>query len=188
MVEVPKLIVIGGSWGGIQASLSILEELPAAYPIPIVLVLHRLRNAESDLQYLFQKKLTLRVKEVDEKESIEAGMVYLAPANYHVLIERDRTFALDVSELENYSRPSIDVTFTSAAETFGAEATGILLSGASRDGSAGLKDIWTQGGMALVQNPDEAEVKTMPMAAISLIPDCLVQNVAQIHSFLLSFA
>ncbi|MBC5772566.1 chemotaxis protein CheB [Pontibacter sp. KCTC 32443] len=186
MTASPKLIVIGGSWGGIQASLQILQQLPPDYSIPIVLVLHQLRNNEGNLQQVYQKKIKLRAVEIEEKESINSGYVYLAPTNYHVLIENDYTFALDDSELENYSRPSIDVTFTSAADVFGDQVIGILLSGASKDGSSGLKYIFEKQGKAIVQNPEEAEVDTMPQAAIDLIPGCSIMNLTSIQAFLLS--
>jgi two-component system, chemotaxis family, protein-glutamate methylesterase/glutaminase len=186
MIAASKLIVIGGSWGGIKASLSVLEKLPADYSIPIVLVLHRLRNYEGSLQELFDTKLALKVVEIEEKEKIEPGYVYLAPANYHVLLEKNQTFSLDDSELENYSRPSIDVTFTSAADVFAENTVGILLSGASRDGSSGLKHIFEKRGFAIVQDPVEAEVATMPLAAINSIPGCSIMNVEQIQLRLLS--
>ncbi|WP_266204570.1 chemotaxis protein CheB [Pontibacter kalidii] len=182
----PKLIVMGGSWGGIQASLSVLTDLPVSYSIPVILVLHRLRNQEGSLQDIFGRKLLLRTVEVEEKEPALPGHVYLAPANYHVLLEKDHTFSLDDSEQENYSRPSIDVTFASAADVFGENTVGILLSGASRDGSSGLNYIFEKGGMAIAQDPHEAEVATMPQAAIDSIPGCTVMNVARIKEFLLS--
>ncbi|HEY4650991.1 MAG TPA: chemotaxis protein CheB [Pontibacter sp.] len=182
----PKLIVIGGSWGGIQASLQILKYLPANYSIPIVLVLHRLRNYDGSLQEVFDKKIQLRAVEVEEKESIKSGYVYVAPANYHVLLESDYTFSLDDSELENYSRPSIDVTFTSAADVLGDQVIGILLSGASRDGSSGLNYIFEKQGKAIVQEPTEAEVDTMPLAAINSTPGCSVMRLAEIKELLLS--
>lgn len=186
MKDSSKLIVMGGSWGGIQASLSVLKNLPADYSIPIVLILHRLRNYEGSLQELFEKKLTLKAVEIEEKEKLKPGHVYLAPANYHVLLEKDQTFSLDDSELENYSRPSIDVTFTSAADVFAENTVGILLSGASRDGSSGLKYIFEKQGLVIAQDPAEAEVATMPLAAINSIPGCSIMNVEQIQSFLLS--
>ncbi|MCX2741727.1 chemotaxis protein CheB [Pontibacter anaerobius] len=186
MRPLTKLIVMGGSWGGIQASLSILEGLPPDYSIPIVLVLHRLRNQEGNLQEIFSKKLLLKAVEVEEKEPLLPGHVYLAPANYHVLFEKDHTFSLDDSELENYSRPSIDVSFSSAADVFGKNTMGILLSGASRDGSSGLKYIFEKGGVAVAQDPSEAEVGTMPQAAIESIRGCTIMNVARIKEFLLS--
>lgn len=186
MREEMKAIVIGGSWGGIQASMTILKDLPANYRIPIVLVLHRLKNFESDLHSIFRRKISLHVQEVDEKEPMQGGSLYLAPPNYHVLIERDYTFSLDSSELENYSRPSIDVTFSSAARVYGTKLTGILLSGASRDGSKGLKAISEKGGVSIVQDPAEAEVATMPQSAINLIPHCQVFSLKKIQDYLIS--
>ncbi|PTX21130.1 CheB methylesterase [Pontibacter mucosus] len=181
-----KLVVMGGSWGGIKASLAVLEGLPADFSIPILLVLHRLRNQEGSLQELFDKKLRLRVLEVEDKEPLLPGHVYLAPSNYHVLIERDHTCSLDDSELENYSRPAIDVTFTSAADVFAENTVGVLLSGASRDGSSGLSYIFDNGGIAIAQDPAEAEVAVMPQAAVDRVPGCKVMNVARIKEFLLS--
>lgn len=187
MKQAVNLIVMGGSWGGLQASLSILAGLPEDFRIPIILVLHRLKNFESDLQGVYRSKLKLKVLEIEEKEEIKGGCVYIAPANYHVLIERDQTFSLDVSEYENYSRPSIDVTFSSAAEVYGTGTLGILLSGASRDGSMGLKKIRENGGWTIVQDPAEAEVETMPQSALSLMPDCSTLNLKNIKEFILSF-
>lgn len=186
METASKLIVMGGSWGGIQASLSVLKDLPASFSIPIILVLHRLRNLDGNLQELFEKRLALKAVEIEEKEKLEPGHVYLAPANYHVLLEKDNTFSLDVSELENYSRPSIDVTFTSVADVFGENTIGVLLSGASKDGSSGLSYIFGKGGTAIVQDPEEAEVATMPLSAIDIIPDCSIMKLERIQSFLLS--
>lgn len=181
-----RLIVIGGSWGGIQASMKILRALPADYPIPVVLVLHRLRNYEGNLQELYEKKLALKAVEIDDKAPLEPGHLYIAPANYHVLLEKDHTFSLDDSELENYSRPSIDVTFTSAADVFGKNTVGILLSGASKDGSSGLKHIFDKRGTAIVQHPGEAEIATMPLAAINSTPGCRIMNIEGIQAYLLT--
>ena len=186
MKNLTKLIVMGGSWGGIQAALAVLEGLPAGYPVPVLLVLHRLRNHESNLEKVFANKLALRVKEVEEKEIAMPGTVYLAPANYHVLIEKDLSFSLDSSAPENYSRPSIDVSFSSASDVLGGAVTGILLSGASKDGSLGLKQIADNGGIALVQEPTEAEIATMPESAISIIKNCRVLTAGKIQQYLLA--
>lgn len=181
-----KLIVIGGSWGGIQASLAILKNLPSDFNIPIVLILHRLKYFDSEMDKIYRKRLNLKVREVDDKASIEPGYVYIAPANYHVLIERDYTFSLDSSELVNYSRPSIDVTFNSAAAIYCKKVLGILLSGANKDGSLGLKNIVEKGGKAVVQDPKEAEIDTMPLSAINSIPSCEVLSLTEIQNFLFS--
>lgn len=186
MQATPKIVVIGGSWGGIQASLTILGALPENYSIPVVLVLHRLRTVDGSLQEVLNKKLRLNALEIEDKEKLRPGNVYLAPANYHVLLEKDLTFSLDDSELENYSRPSIDVTFTSVADAVGERTVGILLSGASKDGSTGLKDIFDSGGKAVVQDPAEAEVDTMPLSAIELIGGCSIMSLEHIKAFLLS--
>lgn len=114
-----RIVVIGGSWGGFQASLELLSRLPKDFSIPILLILHRMKNLEGDLESIYQKKTSLQVKEVDEKESLQGGTLYIAPSNYHVLIEENGTFSLDSSEPENHSRPSIDVSFRSAAEVYG---------------------------------------------------------------------
>lgn len=179
-----RLIVMGGSWGGIQASLEILKDLPRDYSIPIILVLHRLRNSDSGMQHIFAKKINLEAREVEEKETALPGRLYLAPANYHVLLEHDFTFSLDSSEPENYSRPSIDVTFKAAAKVSGPQTVGILLSGASSDGSQGLLSIAKKGGIPIVQHPDQAEVATMPRAAIEIIPDCRIFTLESIKAFL----
>lgn len=186
MEEFSRLIVIGGSWGGMKTSLAILKALPSDYRIPILLVLHRLRNQEGDLQGIYDRHLSLKVQEVEEKNRVEPCNVYLAPSNYHVLLEKDYTFSLDVSDLENYSRPSIDVTLASAAEVYGKGLVGILLSGASKDGSAGLKYAFEKGGAVLVQDPLEAEMDIMPQSAIDIVPSCTVMQTVGITEYLLS--
>jgi len=184
MEQPANLIVIGGSWGGIQAALHILQELPANYSIPILLVLHQLRNNEGTLADIFSKRLKLQVCEVEDKMLLKSGALYIAPANYHVLVENDLSLSLDDSELENYSRPSIDSTFASAASVFGDQVTGILLSGANKDGSSGLKEISLRGGKAIVQDPDEAQVNIMPLAAVSAVPGCNIMGIQAIFTYL----
>jgi two-component system, chemotaxis family, protein-glutamate methylesterase/glutaminase len=161
-----EAVAIGGSWGGMEAVSKILAGLPTAFKLPIIIILHRLKNVESELPRLVAKNAKLRVKEIDEKEKILPGYVYIAPANYHVLIEQDKTFSLCVSELVHYSRPSLDVSFKSAADVYKDKLVGIILTGANRDGSEGLNEIKCKGGLTIVQDPLEAEVDTMPKAAI----------------------
>lgn len=186
--EATKLVVIGGSWGGMQASISILQELPESFPLPIWLVLHRQKNQQSELHLIYRKKLALQVQEIEEKQALEPGCVYLAPANYHVLLENDLSFSLDSSEAVNFSRPSIDVSFRSAARVMGSETLGILLSGASSDGSRGLKEIDEKGGDVLIQDPAEAEAKVMPNAAKALLPNARILTLRQIQAYLLSLS
>jgi two-component system chemotaxis response regulator CheB len=160
-----KLIVIGGSSGSLQVILHILSRLPKNYPIPLLLIIHRANTADSMLLDLLVSKSNISVREVEEKDNILPSCVYLAPANYHVLIEKDETFTLDYSEKLNFSRPSIDVSFISAAMVYREKLTGILLSGANEDGAEGLKEIKEQGGHTIIQHPDEAMVNYMPLQA-----------------------
>jgi two-component system chemotaxis response regulator CheB len=179
-------VVMGGSWGGMNAAVEILRRLPSDFPLPVVLVLHRMRGVSSELPALIRKKTYMQVKEADEKEEIQPGMVYVAPADYHLLIEQDLTFSLDVSEAILFSRPSIDVTFESAAQVFGEKVIGIVLSGASKDGSQGLFSIAKTGGLALIQDPGQAEVNTMPQSAMEVVKQAKVMKLHEIALFLLS--
>ncbi len=183
-----EAIIIGGSWGGLAAVTAMLEGLPAHYPIPVILVLHRGRNFASELDTVLGKKLKVAVKEIEEKESILPGYVYIAPANYHVLIEEDHTFSLDNSSPVLYSRPSIDVAFESAAHIFKNRLVGIILTGANNDGAKGLQLIVNKGGTALIQDPSEAEANLMPKAAIVSTPAAQILTLQYIQAFLLKLA
>ena len=160
-----NLVVIGGSSGSLQVIIYVLGRLPNDYPIPVLLIIHRAYSIDSMLLDLLVLKSNIKVCEVEEKEKIVPSCVYLAPADYHVLIEKNETFTLDYSEKLNFSRPSIDVSFISAAEAYGKNLTGILLSGANEDGAEGLKEIKEQGGHTIIQHPDEAVVNYMPLQA-----------------------
>jgi len=185
MTKKCELIVIGGSWGGLNAVTKILEGLPKQFSIPIVVILHRGKHYQSYLESLLQAKVAVHVKEAEEKEKILAGYVYLAPANYHLLIEEDRTFSFDLSAPVHYSRPSIDVTFESVAEVFGKRATGVILTGANQDGATGLHVIAVGGGITVVQDPAEAESSVMPQAALDKSLSHHVLPLAQINFFLM---
>lgn len=160
-----NLWLIGGSAGSLDALLQMLPSLPVLHGLAIVVVLHR-RSGESLLLELLNDKTAWSVKEAEEKEYIEPGTIYLAPADYHLLIERNKTFSLDYSEKVNYSRPSIDVTFETAAEAYGPSAIAMLLSGANQDGTEGLKKIKDAGGYVIVQDPADAVVSYMPQYGI----------------------
>lgn len=181
-----EAIAIGASWGGMEAVNNILAGLPASFSIPIIVILHRLKNVESELPRLIAKKTSLKVKEIDEKEEIKGGYVYIAPANYHVLVEEDRSFSLCVSEPVHYSRPSLDVSFQSAARVFRSALVGIILTGANRDGSEGMLEIQRQGGLTIVQDPKEAEVDTMPKAALKLIQADYILSLEGIKQLLIN--
>jgi two-component system, chemotaxis family, protein-glutamate methylesterase/glutaminase len=160
-----QLIVIGGSSGSLQVVLHLLANIPAHFPAAILLILHRGYSLDTMLPDLLVLKSKLTVHEVEEKEKIVAAQVYLAPADYHVLIEKDESLSLDYSEKLNFSRPSIDVSFMSAAAVYGERLTGILLSGANEDGAEGMKTIKEKGGHTIIQDPNEAAVEYMPIQA-----------------------
>ncbi|MBP0611431.1 chemotaxis protein CheB [Chryseobacterium sp. cx-311] len=164
-----EALMIGGSAGSLEVLLKMLPGLDPALPFPVIIVLHRMSGKDSILTDLLAAKTQLRVKEVDEKDTLEPSTIYIAPPNYHLLIENNRTFSLDASEKVNFSRPSLDVSFESAADVFGKNMAGLLLSGANSDGTAGLKIIAQQGGKVLVQNPLTAVVNYMPAHALEQI-------------------
>jgi two-component system chemotaxis response regulator CheB len=162
-----EAIVIGASAGGVRALATILSQLPLAFPAPIAIVQHIEASGESSLAAHFQSTCVIAVKEAEDKERLEAGTVYLAPAGYHLLIEADRTVSLSVDEKVNFSRPAIDLLFTSAADVYGPALIGVVLTGASADGAAGLAQVKRCGGLAIVQDPATAASPTMPDAAIA---------------------
>lgn len=160
-----QVLLIGGSAGSIEVLVQLLPAFDKSLPLAIVIILHR-KPGESVLIDVLSGKTSWPVKEAEEKQSIESGTVYIAPSDYHLLFEKDKTFSLDFSEKVHYSRPSIDVGFESAAEVYGASAIAVLLSGANADGAEGLNAIRNAGGVAIVQDPAEASVAYMPQQAI----------------------
>jgi two-component system chemotaxis response regulator CheB len=181
----PTIILVGASWGGLNALSTIVGGLPAGFAVPLVLVQHRSRDAHSLLGELLQDHTALRVLEVEDKQPIAPGHVYLAPPDYHLLVE-DGHFALTVDEPVRFSRPSIDVTFSSAADSCGACAVGVVLTGANEDGAAGLRRIAERGGRAVVQDPATAEVRTMPAAALRAVPGASVVPLDRIAGHLVA--
>ncbi|MGN6490892.1 MAG: chemotaxis protein CheB [Agriterribacter sp.] len=179
-----RLIVIGGSSGSLKVILHLLRELRTDFTIPMLLVLHRNNQQESVLAELLAAKSFLPVKEVDEKDALLAGHIYIAPQDYHVLLESDGYFSLDYSEKMHYSRPSIDVSFISAAEAYGSNLVCILLSGANADGAEGLQEVKKHNGIAIVQDPDEAEVDYMPRQALQRGEVDYLMNTNQLVDFL----
>ncbi len=159
-------IIIGGSAGSLDAAGRILEKLPEDFAIPIVLVSHRHPDSGRYFEKHLNSSTALNVKQVDEKEPVNCGTVYVAPPNYHLLIEEDFTFSLTLEEPCFYSRPSIDVTFESAAEVWGEKLAGVIVTGANSDGTAGLNAVKKAGGFTLVQSPETAEYDAMPQSAI----------------------
>jgi two-component system chemotaxis response regulator CheB len=181
----PSIILVGASWGGLNALSTLVGGLPPGFAVPLVLVQHRSRDAHSLLAELLQDHTALRVLEVEDKQPIASGHVYLAPPDYHLLVE-DGHFALTVDEPVRFSRPSIDVTFSSAADSCGDRAVGVVLTGANEDGAAGLRRIAERGGRAVVQDPATAEVRTMPAAALRAVPAAAVLALDRIAAHLVA--
>jgi len=180
-----EAIVIGVSSGGMNALKFLFSRLPADFSIPIIIVQHVSARSDNEWIKLLNEKSNLTIKEADEKEKIacpteqllgrETRKVYIAPANYHLLIEKDRTFSLTIDELVNFARPSIDVLFESAAEAYKNKLIGIVLTGSNNDGAKGIKRIKEYGGLAIVQDPETAESPTMPASALAVMqPDYIL--------------
>ncbi len=161
-----KALVIGGSAGSLEVLLKVLPNLRTDLSFPIIIVVHRKQGTDFLLADLLSSKTTLKVKEIEEKEEICAKTIYIAPSDYHLLIEKDFSFSLDYSEKVNFSRPSIDVTFQSAAEVYTTKLACLLLSGSNADGVNGLKTVKAYGGLALAQDPATASIGYMPEQAI----------------------
>lgn len=163
-----QVVAVGCSWGGLEVLEEILSTLPSDLPASIVIVQHRM-HGRSDLAPLLADHTSWPVCEADDKEDISPGRVFLAPPGYHLLVDGDR-FALSTEAPVQYSRPSIDVFFTSVAETHGARVIGVVLTGANDDGAAGLAEIVRHGGAAIVQDPATATKAQMPAAALRAVP------------------
>lgn len=179
-----ETIVLGGSAGALDVLVAILEGLPAGFLTPIVLVLHLPPEKPSYLVSVLEMHSSLAIKEAEDKEPIRPGTLYVAPPNYHVLLERDGTLALSVDQLVHFSRPSIDVLFESAADAYGPRVLGVLLTGANEDGAQGLARIRQAGGDTIVQSPESALVRTMPEAALKERADHHVLAVNAISAYL----
>lgn len=162
-----EIVAIGCSLGGLHALNGILLALPADYPKIVVLVQHRGANTEDTLVSLLRERTQLPVNEAEDKEPLFAGRVYLAPADYHLLVERGH-LSLSTEQPVNFARPSIDVLFESVAASYADRSVGVLLTGASADGAQGLLAIKSAGGLTIAQDPKTAEAGIMPEAAIAI--------------------
>lgn len=165
-----ELVIIGGSAGSLKVILEMIKKLNDKIAVPVLLVLHRKAHSTNILQALLQQLSPLEVVEIDDKTEIENNKIYITPADYHLLFEDKKIMSLDSSEKMNYSRPSIDVTFKSAAEIYGEHLIGVLLSGANADGVEGLSYIKKNKGKVWIQDPETAEVDYMPRHAIEAVP------------------
>ena len=164
------IAVIGASWGGLAALTDLVSKLPKGFPIPVAVIQHRSRHADNLLAELLQDVTPLRVVDVEDKEPLEPGTVYIAPANYHMMVEKGY-LSLTTDPMVRFSRPSIDVTFISAADAYPGGTLGVVLTGANDDGSRGLRHIVDRGGKAIVQDPATAESPVMPQAAHIAVPE-----------------
>jgi two-component system chemotaxis response regulator CheB len=163
-----QAIVIGASAGGIEALLSILGPLREGFTLPIIVVLHLPNECRSQLAEVFARRVALPVLEARDKTPIEAGTLYFAAPGYHLSVELDHSFSLSLEDRVHYSRPAIDYLFESAADAYGPTLAAVLLTGANRDGAYGLAQVKRRGGLTIVQDPDEAQVATMPQAALDI--------------------
>lgn len=160
--------MIGASRGGLDALGTLLSGLPAGFPVPVAIAQHRTRDSDETLAQLLQQSCALPVCQPEDKEDAAPGRVYLAPADYHLLAERGR-FALSTEAVVNFSRPSVDVLFETAAESYGRAVVAVILTGASADGALGARRVKRCGGLVVVQKPEEAQSKAMPAAAIAAV-------------------
>ena len=179
-----KVVIIGGSAGSLEVLLQVLPKLQNIDTLVIILIVHRRNSDDNFLEELIRMKSGLKVKEVEDKTPIKLGHVYVAPADYHLLIEDNFSFSLDVSEKVNYSRPSIDVGFESAADVFRTKLVAILLSGANNDGTNGLLAVKENGGTVIIQKPETADVPYMPAYAIKNLEADYILSPTEIAEFI----
>ena len=164
-----EAIVIGVSAGGLLALEKIIPRFDKAIPIPVFVVQHISADSDNYLPRHFDARSFVTVKEGEDKEKVVPGTVYFAPPNYHLMVEFERILSLSIEERVNFSRPSVDVLFETAAEAYGDKLIGVILTGANSDGAQGLKKIHQLGGLTIVQSPETAEADAMPKAAIKAV-------------------
>jgi two-component system chemotaxis response regulator CheB len=181
-------VVIGVSTGGVAALKHLLGALPAGFPLPILVTTHITPDSDDGLAVLLNTLCAIRVKEADDQEIITCGTVYLAPANYHLLVEQVGSLALSIDPHVNFARPSVDVLFESAAGVYGPALIGIILTGAGSDGSKGLLAIKNGGGMAIIQDPADAEMDSMPKSALQLLEPDYIMCLNDIATLLMQIA
>jgi two-component system chemotaxis response regulator CheB len=178
-------IVIGVSAGGFKALHTMLPRFPKDFPCPVIIVQHRKATEDDFFIESLNSKCSLFVKEAEDKEMLKPGKVYIAPGNYHLLVERDKTLSLSVDEPVSYARPSIDVLFETSAKAFASHLVGVILSGANSDGSNGIRAIKANGGLTIAQDPETAEVSVMPKSAIATNCVDFVLPLEDIPSFII---
>jgi two-component system chemotaxis response regulator CheB len=177
-------IAIGASAGGVEALSTVLPALPRELDAPVFVVLHLPRERPSLLVDIFRHKCEFSVREAADKEGAQAGTIYFAPPDYHLLVDRGPSLALSVDEPVHFSRPSIDVLFESAADVYGARLLGIVLTGGNEDGAAGLAAVRAAGGYTVVQDPEEAQMPYMPQSALKQVTPDFVLRLGEIATLL----
>jgi two-component system chemotaxis response regulator CheB len=183
-----RAVALGVSTGGVEALRHLLPALPADFPLPLLIVIHIAPGAGDGLANLLDHHAQIRVKEADEGEAIENGVAYLAPADYHLLVEPDGRLGLSTDPVVNYARPSVDVLFESAAACFGPSLIGVVLTGAGSDGARGLERIGALGGYTIVQQPQDARMASMPDNALARVrADCQIA-LAELPALLMQLA
>ncbi|MCK9801006.1 chemotaxis protein CheB [Pseudomonas sp. MAFF 302030] len=163
-----EAIVVGASAGGVEALLRVFSEFAAGFCLPVIVVLHLPDERRSQLAEVFARRVALPVKEAEDKQTIVPGTLYFAAPGYHLSVEQDRSLSLSLEARVHHSRPAIDYLFESAADAYGPGLAAVLLTGANQDGAAGLAQVKRLGGLTIVQDPKEAQVSTMPQAALAL--------------------
>jgi len=166
-----RIVIIGGSAGSIPALITMMKDFPVDFRPPIIIVLHRSHADHSMLAEILQKKTAIKVKEIQSFDTLNENTIFLAPADYHLLVNKNGKLELDYSEKVLYSRPSIDVSLISFASAFGEKLIAIILSGANSDGALGANLVKRQGGKLIVQSPDDADSPTMPRESLKINPD-----------------
>ncbi len=183
-----KAVMIGGSAGSFQVVTKIVTALPENYPLPVIMCLHRLKHVRSGFVEALSIKSKMPIVEPNDKDPIKSGRIYLAPANYHLYMELGNKFALSTEDVVNHSRPSIDLSFFTAAYNYKRKLVGIILSGANKDGALGLKSVKDSGGLTIVQDPNECQVPTMTLASMNATNVDHVFSTQKIIDFLLNLA
>jgi two-component system, chemotaxis family, protein-glutamate methylesterase/glutaminase len=183
-----RAVVVGASAGGVDALSQLLPALTPGTSLALFIVVHLPRNRPSLLVEIFKSKCALPIREAEDKEPVAPGTVYFAPPDYHLLLEEGPSLALSTDELVHFSRPSIDVLFESAADVYGKQLLGIILTGANEDGAVGLEAVHAAGGTTVVQQPESAQSAAMVVAALKRVPADHVLTLDDIASLLKSLS
>lgn len=182
-----RAVVIGASTGAVAALSHLLPPLAADFPLAILVTVHVPADKPNSIPALLQAKCRIAIKEAEDKEPVVPGTVYFAPPDYHLLVEQDRSLSLSSEEPANFSRPSVDVLFESAADAYGKDLLAIILSGANQDGARGARAVGEAGGVVVVQNPDSAEARMMPESALTACPEARVMNLSTLAKLLCAY-